>query len=243
MECKFASRPPALAAFIAATVLIGALCGYACLAAEVGLQGSFTLTFSRTPPGSSEPSYQVNMDGTFICAPSKFSAETSYPIPGGGSEKIRLLVLEQGTKLVVLYPETLNYRRIPLGEDSQELLKVISTSIGDYFNATPERLVKAGLSLESLGALNVRGESLLAYKVRLPNMKEPMVIGNTGQEWRLMLYFSPKGRKIRAVRVYSEESDLKLLFSNVRKKQPAASEFAIPNGYYELAQQPGKATR
>lgn len=208
-------------------------------AASSGITGSFHLTFARTPKGSSQPSYEVKMDGKFWSGKNSFAAETAYPIPGGGSEKVRILLLEDCSKLLLLYPETLNYRRIHLADDAKAILKTIASTVGASFTATPEMLAKNGVNLVPLGKRTINGESLLAYRVKLPGGKEQTVTSTSGQEWKLLLYFMPKGRRMRMMRAYTPEADLRLFISDVNQSQLADDRFTVPNGYYELKPEDG----
>ena len=220
-----------LASGLVALVAIGAV---QAAAAPKGVTGAFKLVYSRIPKGSAEPSFQVKMDGTFWAAEDSFAAETSYPMPGGGSEKARILVLDNGSKLLLLYPETMNYRRVQLGNGDKEYLKTIPTTVGTYFSATPEQLIKDGINIASQGRVKVNNESLIAYCARLPEGVKPTAIGRDGQEWNLMLYFNPGNRRIRMMRAYTADADLKLYISDVKKSEVSLARFKVPSGYYEM---------
>lgn len=202
--------------------------------APEGVTGAFKMIYSRTPKGSSEPSFQVKMDGTFWAAGNNFAAETAYPMPGGASEKVRILVLDRGSKLLLLYPETMNYRSVQLGSGDKEYLKTIPTTVGTYFTATPEQLIRDGINITSQEKVKVNNESLLAYRARLPDGVEPTAIGRDGQEWNLMLYFNPSNRRIRMMRAYTADADLKLYISGVKHAEVNPARFKVPSGYYEM---------
>lgn len=212
--------------------------GKAGAAAPEAVTGAFKMIYSRTPKGSSEPSFQVKMDGTFWAAKDSFAAETAYPMPGGASEKVRILVLDRGSKLLLLYPETMNYRSVQLGAGDKEYLKTIPSTIGMYFDATPEQLLKDGINIALQGKVKVNNENLLAYRARLPDGVESTEIGRGGQEWNLMLYFSPSNRRVRMMRAYTADADLKLYISGVKHAEVNPARFKVPSGYYEM--KPGK---
>jgi hypothetical protein len=199
-----------------------------------GVSGTFRVVYSRMPKGSAEPSFQMKMDGKFWSAGSSFAAETTYPMPGGGNEKVRILVLDQGNKLLLLYPETMNFRRVQLGDSDKVYLKTIPSTVGTYFTATPERLMKDGINIAPKGKVKVNNENLLAYSARLPDGAEAAVAGNGGQQWNLMLYFSPSTRRIRMMRAYTADADVKLFIDDVRHAKVNADRFIVPSGYYEM---------
>lgn len=225
----------ALLSYILASCLLATGVNNAASAATPeGVTGAFNLIYSRTPKGSAEPSFQVKMDGTFWASGDSFSAETAYPMPGGSSEKVRILVLDRGNKLLLLYPETLNYRRVQLGSGDKEYLKAIPSTVGTYFTATPEQLIKDGIKIVSQGKEKVDNESLLAYSAKLPDGAEPTAIGRGGQEWSLMLYFSPGNRRIRMLRAYTADADLRLYISGVQHSDVSPARFKVTSGYYEM---------
>ncbi len=227
--------PRALLCCILASCLISTAVSSPVIAtAPEGITGVFKMIYSRTPKGSSEPSFQAKMDGTFWAAGNSFAAETAYPMPGGGSEKVRILVLDRGNKLLLLYPETMNYRRIQLNSGDKEYLKTIPSTVGTYFSATPEQLLKDGINITPKGKVKVNNESLLAYSARLPDGVEPTAIGRDGHEWNMMLYFSPGSRRIRMMRAYTADADLKLYISGVKHSEVSPSRFNVPTGYYEM---------
>lgn len=209
------------------------------VAAPGGITGSFRLTYARLPTGSSQPSFEVKMDGKFWSSGNNFAAETAYPIPGGGSEKVRILLLEDCSKLLLLYPETMNYRRIQLSYEKEALLKTVSSAVGSSFTATPEMLTKSGIILNPLGKQAINGESLLAYRVHLPDGKKPAVTSVSRQEWNLLLYFTPKGRRIRLMRAFAPGTEFRLLINDVKQSQMADDKFKVPSGYYQLKPEEG----
>ncbi len=202
--------------------------------ASSGITGSFRLTVAKVLKGSDQHTIVAKMEGKFWSCGKSCAAETAYPFPGGGTEKVCILLIEDGNKLLLLYPETMNYRRIQLSDESKALLKTVSPAIGTSFAATPEMFANSGFSLEPLGRQDVEGESLLAYRLKLPDGKEPAVKGTSGQEWKLRLYFMPNHRRLRMMRVCTPELDLRLFISGVKQSELDDDVFNVPIGYYEL---------
>jgi hypothetical protein len=202
-------------------------------AATNGVSGAFTLVYSRQPAGSAEPSFTMTIPGTFAASASNFMAEATYSMPGGGSENVRLLLLDNAQKLLLLYPETLNYRKIEMQSDLRKLMSTIPKSIGTYFEATPESLQKQGINLISEGRVTIDGDKLLAYKAQMPAGGTPSVKDSSGKEWTLKLYFTPKDKRLRMLQVSTADSRLRLKLANVKRAENKPSIFKVPNGYYE----------
>jgi hypothetical protein len=202
-------------------------------AAPTGISGSFELYFARQPAGSAEPAFTMTIPGTFAAADNDFVAEVNYPLPGGGTERARLLLLDNAQKLLLLYPETLNYQRIVVKGDVNRLLSAVPEIVGGYFNATPESLQEDGFKLSSQGRVVVGGEKLLAYTTLLSDGAEASVKGEAGEEWKLTLYFMPSTKHLRLLQVKSANSVVRLKLQNVKKGKVNPDRFKVPSGYYE----------